>query len=680
MEKLFTPATWLMDRFRYPVKFALIFVVVMLPLLLLSGITIGNLNDSIRFLENGRQGLAYIAVARQPLEQLQQHRGIMVAVLGGDTEAGRQAREIRARVDQALTDLARMDADSGAALNTGDRVAGIQLTWADIKSGLGNMTADDSTRRHTDLIAAVDGLIRHVAVTSEIALDPHMDSYYLGDALVNRLLNLGETMGQAQVLGSSIAADGHNLDQEKLMGLVVLASNMGAYNAELMSSLEAAFSANEDLRSPLSRYVEANDQAVDAFYELTQKELVTAVVIYVDAQQVFDAANVSIAETYSLFDAIAPQVDALFNTRIRDNVLIRNVSLAVVAAVLLLLAYLFTGLYRSINVSVQRLGEATQRMAGGDLTTRVTLDTRDEMGQVGRQFNDMAEQFEALIQQMVSATTQLASASEEVATVSRDSSRNVDRQRQETDQVATAMNEMTATVQEVASNAAGAAGAANNTDNEARGGLQVVNTAAEAIASLAREVDNAAEVIRRVSADSEAIGAVLDVIKGIAEQTNLLALNAAIEAARAGEQGRGFAVVADEVRTLASRTQESTREIEGMIERLQSGAREAVQVMASSRERAQSGVEQAKEAAQALEAITRAVTTINEMNTQIASAAEQQSATTEQMNRSIISIREIAEQTASGSVQTTTASDELARLASELQSRARNFTISHQPA
>ncbi|MFN2348738.1 MAG: methyl-accepting chemotaxis protein [Thioalkalivibrio sp.] len=678
METLFKPATWLMDRFKYPIKFALIFVVVMLPLLLLSGITIGNLNDRIRNLENGRQGLAYIAVARQPLEQLQQHRGIMMA--GGDTDARSQAQTIRTRVDQALTDLARMDTDNGAALKTGNRLAEIERTWSEIKSGVDRMTADESTRRHTDLIAAVNGLIRHVAVTSEIALDPHMDSYYLGSALVNRLLNLGEIMGQAQVLGSSIAADGHNLDQVKLMELVVLSSNVNSYNAALISGLEAAFSANEDLRPPLSRYVEANDQSVDAFYEMLQKDLVEAVVVFVNAQQVFDAGNVSISETYSLFDAIAPQLDALFDARLHDNVRIRNVSLAVVAAVLLLLAYLFTGLYRSINASVQRIGEATQRMAGGDLTTRVTVDTRDEMGQVGRQFNDMAEQFEALIQQIVSATTRLASSSEEVTTISRDSARNVDRQRQETDQVATAMNEMTATVQEVASNAAGAAGAANNTDNEARSGLQVVNTTSTAISSLAGEVDNAAEVIRRVSADSEAIGAVLDVIKGIAEQTNLLALNAAIEAARAGEQGRGFAVVADEVRTLASRTQESTREIEGMIERLQSGARKAVQVMASSREQAQSGVEQAKEAAHALEAITRAVTTIKEMNTQIASAAEQQSATTEQMNRSIISIRDIAEQTASGSEQTTTASGELARLASELQARAGNFTISHQPA
>jgi len=679
METLLKPATWLMDRFRYPVKFALIFLMVMLPLVLLSAITIGNLNGTIRFLDNERQGLDYIRVAREPVEYMQQHRGIMAAVLGGNTGARTQAQEIRTRVDRAMAALSEADVRMGGALDTGNNVAQIQGAWNEIKANAESMTPADSLRRHTDLIASVTTLISRVADASEITLDPHLDSYYLGDALVNRLLNLGETMGQARALGSGVAAAGQ-LGQEQHVRLAVLANNMRAYNTDLNSGLEAAFGTNPNLASRLNRYVETNARAVNEFSDIIHDRLLNAETINVSAPQVFDAATRSIDQTYALYDAVVPELNALFDTRIRDNTRTRNLALAVVAAVLLLLAYLFTGLYQSIHTSVQRIGEATRRMAGGDLTTRVTLDTRDEMSQVARQFNEMAEQFEALIQQIVSATSQLASASEEVATVSKDSARNVDRQRQETEQVATAMNEMTSTVQEVANNAAGAAGAANNTDNEAKSGLQVVNTASSAISTLAREVEKAAEVIKRVSADSEAIGAVLDVIKGIAEQTNLLALNAAIEAARAGEQGRGFAVVADEVRTLASRTQKSTREIEEMIENLQVGAREAVQVMNTSREQAQSGVTQAQEAAQALEAITRAVTTINEMNTQIASAAEQQSATTEQMNRSIISIREIAEQTASGSEQTTTASDELARLASELQSRASHFTISHQPA
>ena len=199
--------------------------------------------------------------------------------------------------------------------------------------------------------------------------------------------------------------------------------------------------------------------------------------------------------------------------------------------------------------------------------------------------------------------------------------------------------------------------------------------ASNSIDELANEVESAASVIQQLASDSDSIGTVLDVIKGIAEQTNLLALNAAIEAARAGEQGRGFAVVADEVRTLAGRTQESTQEIEAMIDKLQSGAKNAVTAMEAGQEKASIGVAQTKQAGEALAAITRAVTTISDMNTHIASSAEEQSATTEEMNKNIININQLADQTANSAQQSTAASAELSKLATDLQNLVSQFKI-----
>lgn len=354
------------------------------------------------------------------------------------------------------------------------------------------------------------------------------------------------------------------------------------------------------------------------------------------------------------------------------NIMITIIILSIIIG--LLLAYFIT---RSILNPVNNLRTTIESIEkNSDLTQRIDITSTDEIGKTAVSFNHMLEKFEALIQQVSSSSSQLTSASEQVSTVAQDSARNVEQQRQETDMVATAINEMSATVQEVASNAQNASGAAVSADNESQSGKDVVNQTAKAIEQLAADIESAASVIHTVEEDSETIGGVLDVIKNIAEQTNLLALNAAIEAARAGEQGRGFAVVADEVRTLASRTQESTAEIESMIQKLQEGSKKAVKVMENGTSQAREGAEMALEAAGSLDAIVRSVASINEMNTQIAAAAEEQSAVAEEINKNVVNISQLSEKTASGAEQTMSASGELSNLASELQQLVGQFKIS----
>ncbi|MGM0413121.1 MAG: methyl-accepting chemotaxis protein [Pseudomonadota bacterium] len=309
----------------------------------------------------------------------------------------------------------------------------------------------------------------------------------------------------------------------------------------------------------------------------------------------------------------------------------------------------------------------------GDLTRRLDTSGHDEIADLGHAFNRFAQRVQETVSQVAGSTNQLAAASEEMSTITSQTNDAVQRQRGETEQVVTAMNEMTSTVQEVARNAENAAEAAREADSSAKEGSQVVNESIDSIKQLANDVNQASETINRLGKDSESIGSVLDVIRDVADQTNLLALNAAIEAARAGEAGRGFAVVADEVRTLASRTQESTQEIQGMIERLQQAARESVEAMETSRTRAGNTVEKAGSAGEALTNITHSVSQISDMNTQIASAAEEQTTVADEINRNIVQINEISEQTAEGAKQTSDSGDELARLASELQDLVNRF-------
>lgn len=330
---------------------------------------------------------------------------------------------------------------------------------------------------------------------------------------------------------------------------------------------------------------------------------------------------------------------------------------------------------RQITRPLQDTLNAVQRIAEGDLTASVQVDRRDEMGQLQQGIQHMATTLRELIGGIRDGVGQIASAAEELSAVTEQTRAGANSQKSETDQVATAMHEMSATVQEVARNAEQASQAANEADGQARLGDQVVGEVIAQIERLAAEVSRSSEAMNGLQQESNKIGSVMDVIKAVAEQTNLLALNAAIEAARAGEAGRGFAVVADEVRGLAQRTQKSTEEIEALIAGLQNGTKQVAAAMRSSCSLTDSSVELTRKAGNSLGNITQAVSNIQSMNLQIAAAAEEQSAVAEEISRSILSVRDISEQTATASNETAASSAELARLGSQLQALVSRFRV-----
>lgn len=332
-----------------------------------------------------------------------------------------------------------------------------------------------------------------------------------------------------------------------------------------------------------------------------------------------------------------------------------------------------SALRRNIANVVDSLKDIAQ--GNGDLRRRIRKESTDEIGELVEWFNAFVAKLQGIIGDVVATALPLAELAKKLKVATTETLSQVGEQQNGGRRVQDAVNEMNSSVQSVAHSAADAASSAQEADGQAKAGLRVVKETVQQIEALARDVRSAADVIKQLDADSAAVGTILDVIRNIAEQTNLLALNAAIEAARAGEQGRGFAVVADEVRTLASRTQQSTSEIQGMIERLQSAARSAVEVMSKGTRQAEVSVTNSGAAGSSLEAITQTVASISNMNGRIAEATEQQQRVAQTIVSSVTEINEHAAKTSASANRMADVSNELAGLAGKLESVARQFSI-----
>ncbi|WNZ86900.1 methyl-accepting chemotaxis protein [Pseudomonas sp. P108] len=356
-----------------------------------------------------------------------------------------------------------------------------------------------------------------------------------------------------------------------------------------------------------------------------------------------------------------------------DSAITGIIIVAVFAAfATVLLAWLLT---RSIVTPLNRAVQAAQTIADGNLTKVIEVDGKDEATQLLQALATMQTNLRKTIEQIAGSATQLGAAAEELSAVTEEASRGLQQQNNEIEQAATAVNEMTAAVEEVARNAVSTSEASNQSTHAAREGRDQVVKTVDAIQTMTHDVQNTAHMIEGLAAQGRDIGKVLDVIRAIAEQTNLLALNAAIEAARAGEAGRGFAVVADEVRALAHRTAQSTQEIEKMVAGIQNGTGEAVSSMQQSNQRTQTTLEMARAAGVALEQITQSIQQINERNLVIASASEEQAQVSREVDRNLVNIRDLATQSAAGANQTSAATHELSRLAVDLNAMVARFVI-----
>lgn len=670
MDALLAPGIRLLNSLRYPHKFLLIGLSFLLPLLVMAYFLVVEVSQRIAFMQGERQGVQYLTLLRKPLDDLQQHRGMNAALLKGDESFVAPLRQKQRDIDGHFGEILALTREQEGKIEFGGKVVALQRDWERLRAESASLTPEQSLQRHTQLIEQLSDLFAQMAARSGLLFDSDPVSHYLVDSLVERLPALTEAMGQSRAIGAEVAASG-SFSPETWAQLAIRVDRIREAQKAMQEGLEIVMSERSELQARLGGSKNAVSIGLDGYLQLIQtmlgrNEVTTSVA------EIFGKSTDAINEVYRLYDAMVPVLDEVLDERIASYEAIRVTTLATMVLALLVMAYLFTAFYLAVLNSIHQLKEGIGRIAANDLTQDLRLHTRDELSWIGEQVNAMTDHFRALVAKVMTNAHEVTNAAQLLSLKSTQSTHGINEQLLQTDQVATAVNEMSASIQEVARSAQATADASLTAREEAHAGQDVVQ---ETMKAMAEDIRETAAAVYTLGQESHEISKVLEVIRSIAEQTNLLALNAAIEAARAGESGRGFAVVADEVRALAGRSRQATQEIQVMIERLQAGADAAVAVMSSREEKSEEGAGIVERAATALEAIIRSVDTIADMSTQIASAAEEQSIVAEDINRTITRIAQISGQNAEVSQENTCSCGDMVTMAEELNTMVAVFRV-----
>jgi len=676
VKSLLYPAVALMNRLSFGMKFSLISVLFLLPMLATNYFLVRDAWAEFQGTRIELQSLDLLGsslVVRRELEALNNQVQIN-ATLGQSGKAGDLEARIGA-LEQSVLDRVQ---GLSAMTTQPEQVAAFDTKRDELIAAFKAQQQETSLLNKSALIGKLLNqaqiLSQIIASQSGLSRDSQSDLRQLSDLItavtpqVTQLLGEGRAMG-AYSLGQGFINSSSSTRFDEL--LQQLEKLQGEYALKLQDALGASHAAQAALDSA----AQASRASLKQGAEVFEEQVVVAETLDTPWQGFYDTVSQLMAKTYQLDDATLTFLKQQLEQRLAQKRLHMVLLVTALVAVFALIFYLYAGFYASTRSTLRSLGTMMDKVAAGDMTVSFVAQSRDELGDLGQVFNGTVAKIHDLIERVGHTVSQVELQAGQVQVVSAQSNQAVSGQRSQIEQVATAMNQMSSTAQEVARSAAAAVSSARSVNDETVSGRGLVQSQQGSIARLASEIDESVRVINQLAADSQSISGVLEVIKSIAEQTNLLALNAAIEAARAGEQGRGFAVVADEVRTLARRTQHSTEEIEQMIGRLHSGVGAAVKAMGASHDMASGTVGQSEKVQQALENILGAVGMIVDQNQQIAAAVEQQTAVAHEIDQNIVAINRAGEDAAQGAGQTEAASHQLSQQVRELKQLIGAFRV-----
>ncbi|MCU1718114.1 methyl-accepting chemotaxis protein [Pseudomonas sp. 5P_3.1_Bac2] len=676
MKFVLLPAIALMNRLSFGMKFSLISVLFFVPMLITNFYLV---RDSYQQFISTQASLASIGLLRQSQtlhKSLEEYSDLneINAAIGQSGQAG----DLESRLTQLQSNLAQQLQNMQVAVSDSDQVAAFDQQREQLQAEL--TAANNESALQTKvvlsekLLGSAQLFSKLIASQSGLSQDRDDTVRQMLELLLVATPKVTGLLSQGRAVGSFSLAQGF-LNSAASTTLDDLLLDMEKLHAEYGQNLQAVLGSDSKAQAALATQADASLATLKSIATVVEDQVVVADSLDTPWLNYYAELSGAIDKTYGLNDELLGFLDQQLQKRLAQNRVQMSLLVVALVVVFLLILYLYSGFYVSIRSTLKSLGQVMNQVAAGDMTVSYKAQSQDELGQLGELFNETVGKIRHLIERLGHTVQEVGHQTGRVEQVSAESNHAVASQRGQIDLIATAMNQLSATAQEVAHSAAAAVGSAQSVNDETVSGRVLVEAQVGSIQRLAGEIDGSVTVINKLASDSASISQVLDVIKGIAEQTNLLALNAAIEAARAGEQGRGFAVVADEVRNLAKRTQHSTEEIESMIAKLQSGVGAAVKAMNSSHQMADNTVTESTKVQQALENILGAVGMIVDQNQQIATAAEEQTAVVLDIDQNIVQISHAGELTANGASQTEQASRELSALVTRLKDLAGAFRV-----
>ncbi|UYB72301.1 methyl-accepting chemotaxis protein [Aeromonas veronii] len=668
MKWIFNPAIRLGNQLSFKYKFLLWSCLMLLPLAYSMANLLGRLQDDNVQANRELAGVVNLAPVPAIEQALLTHRNLVTRhAYEVDPVDDDQVKAAAQAVDQSLQAFADTRQN-----NPSFEV--IQQGWAALQGEAGKLEVEQSNLRHDKLLTEVRHLYKHITASSSLIQDPALGTYYMVILASERLPQMRDLLAQVRDRAATIADFGL-FQAEGYSGLRFRLDLISATLQELEADLTLLYQIEPAYRAELGQQTDALIQLVRQGVETMENKMMKDQLVQLSTKEVQALGDKMDEAITTLAGQVRQRLEADLHQRLAANQRHFWWVTAPLTASLLLYLYLMIGAYLSLRNTVGRVRDIAARVNAQDLSQHIEIVGQDELAAISRDYNVTLETLRTLMRRVrENGVTVVESATEIEARTCRSQEVIADQQG-ETHQVATAIKELSATSQDMAGNALQAARMTQEAQNVVGQGEDVVERTIKAIDHINREVLRTADTIGQLEQQCSQIGGVISVIRGIAEQTNLLALNAAIEAARAGEQGRGFAVVADEVRSLANRTQGATVEIQQMIEQLQSGARASVTAMSAASHEAQEGVGLAQEAKQAFGAITEKVDRMVDTNAIIASAIEQQGAVVNEIERNVVRISDGSDEALQVANAARDAARQIHQLTEQLRAMVQSFVL-----